>query len=296
MALFGNEEARRTSALPKEEKVVSARTGELHTLLGKGSEFDGKLSFEGQVRIDGKYTGQITTKDVLVIGESAKVNAEIIRGHRHHQRHGGRHHSRHPDCRAPPAGAGEGHHRDALDVDGEGRHLRGHHQDGRDVKERPAAPCTRAEIDVVQSRWWWAGPALALWACPADTSSDARGGLRVPLPDGWRASSSTGVLQVGPTGRVVLQLESLNMPLPAIEQLAGPLERERVAIILKESTDSFVGVKYRFIDSTNEGFLGVQRTKGRIVWCATTKGAKADEVEAAMKVCRGVSEGRLGRD
>jgi cytoskeletal protein CcmA (bactofilin family) len=48
--------------------------------LGKGSEFDGKLSFEGQVRIDGKYTGQINTKDVLVIGESARVNAEINAG------------------------------------------------------------------------------------------------------------------------------------------------------------------------------------------------------------------------
>lgn len=79
MALFGNEK-RDTIALPKEERVVSARTGELHTLLGKGSEFDGKLSFEGQVRIDGKYTGHITTKDVLVIGESAKVNAEIMAG------------------------------------------------------------------------------------------------------------------------------------------------------------------------------------------------------------------------
>jgi cytoskeletal protein CcmA (bactofilin family) len=78
MALFGND--KRDGALPKEEKTVSARTGELHTLLGKGSEFDGKLSFEGQVRIDGKYTGQITTKDVLVIGESAKVNAEINAG------------------------------------------------------------------------------------------------------------------------------------------------------------------------------------------------------------------------
>jgi cytoskeletal protein CcmA (bactofilin family) len=77
MALFSE---KRDPALPKEEKTLSARTGELHTLLGKGSEFDGKLSFEGQVRIDGKYTGQITTKDVLVVGESARVNAEINAG------------------------------------------------------------------------------------------------------------------------------------------------------------------------------------------------------------------------
>ena len=54
--------------------------GDVHTLLGKGSEFEGKLSFEGQVRIDGKYSGHIATKDTLVIGEGAKVNAEIQAG------------------------------------------------------------------------------------------------------------------------------------------------------------------------------------------------------------------------
>ena len=64
----------------KEEKTVSGRVGDIHTLLGKGSEFEGKLTFEGQVRIDGKYTGQIATKDVLVIGESARVSAEISAG------------------------------------------------------------------------------------------------------------------------------------------------------------------------------------------------------------------------
>src|SRR5512146_2392592 len=64
----------------EDEKVVS-RPGEVHTLLGKGSEFEGKLTFEGQVRIDGKYNGQIQTKDLLVVGEGAKVTADISAGH-----------------------------------------------------------------------------------------------------------------------------------------------------------------------------------------------------------------------
>ncbi|HEY8209468.1 MAG TPA: polymer-forming cytoskeletal protein [Myxococcaceae bacterium] len=59
---------------------MSARPGEVHTLLGKGSEFEGKLTFEGQVRIDGKFSGQIFTKDILVIGDGAKVNAEVNAG------------------------------------------------------------------------------------------------------------------------------------------------------------------------------------------------------------------------
>ncbi len=50
------------------------------TLLGKGSEFEGKLSFEGTVRIDGKLTGEIFTDDVLIVGEGAEVNAEVTVG------------------------------------------------------------------------------------------------------------------------------------------------------------------------------------------------------------------------
>ena len=55
-------------------------TGEINTLLGRGAEFEGKLTFEGQVRIDGKFSGQVFTKDTLVIGEGARVNAEINAG------------------------------------------------------------------------------------------------------------------------------------------------------------------------------------------------------------------------
>lgn len=50
---------------------------EVTTLLGRGSEFEGKLSFEGTVRIDGKLQGEIFTDDLLIIGEGAEVKAEI---------------------------------------------------------------------------------------------------------------------------------------------------------------------------------------------------------------------------
>ena len=52
-------------------------TAGLNALLGSGSVFEGKLHFEGQVRIDGTFTGEITTTDLLVIGEGAKVSATI---------------------------------------------------------------------------------------------------------------------------------------------------------------------------------------------------------------------------
>ncbi len=51
--------------------------GEINTLLGKGSTFDGKLTFEGTVRIDGQLSGEIFSDDVLVVGEGAVVKAKI---------------------------------------------------------------------------------------------------------------------------------------------------------------------------------------------------------------------------
>jgi cytoskeletal protein CcmA (bactofilin family) len=55
----------------------SNSTGALNAMLGAGSVFEGKLHFEGQVRIDGTFTGEITTTDLLIIGEGAKVSATI---------------------------------------------------------------------------------------------------------------------------------------------------------------------------------------------------------------------------
>jgi cytoskeletal protein CcmA (bactofilin family) len=66
--------------LKRDEEPVMQRGGELNALLGRGSAFDGKLTFEGQVRIDGKFTGQVLTRDTLVVGESGQVQADIAAG------------------------------------------------------------------------------------------------------------------------------------------------------------------------------------------------------------------------
>lgn len=50
---------------------------QLNALLGKGSSFEGKLLFEGAVRIDGRFTGEIISTDMLIIGEGAEVKGEI---------------------------------------------------------------------------------------------------------------------------------------------------------------------------------------------------------------------------
>jgi cytoskeletal protein CcmA (bactofilin family) len=51
--------------------------GEITTLLGRGATFEGKLTFEGTVRIDGRFKGEVFTDDVLVIGEGAIVEASL---------------------------------------------------------------------------------------------------------------------------------------------------------------------------------------------------------------------------
>jgi cytoskeletal protein CcmA (bactofilin family) len=66
--------------LKRDEDLADRGGGDLNALLGKGSEFEGKLTFEGTVRIDGKFSGEIHTNDVLVIGEGARVQAEINAG------------------------------------------------------------------------------------------------------------------------------------------------------------------------------------------------------------------------
>lgn len=53
-------------------------TQEITTILGKGSAFDGKLTFEGVVRIDGEFSGEIRTAGTLIVGESAEVKAQIV--------------------------------------------------------------------------------------------------------------------------------------------------------------------------------------------------------------------------
>ena len=49
----------------------------LRAVLGQESEVNGKLSFAGPTRIDGRLRGELRGADVLVIGESGYVNGTI---------------------------------------------------------------------------------------------------------------------------------------------------------------------------------------------------------------------------
>ncbi len=68
-------EASSPEGSPKAPSAV--RPTEITALLGRGTEFEGKLTFFGRVRIDGRFVGDIRGEDVLVIGEGAQVEGTI---------------------------------------------------------------------------------------------------------------------------------------------------------------------------------------------------------------------------
>lgn len=49
-------------------------------VIDHGCEFEGKLCFHGTVRIGGTFRGEIYTPDTLIIGEGARVDAQIDAG------------------------------------------------------------------------------------------------------------------------------------------------------------------------------------------------------------------------
>src|SRR5262249_23046869 len=45
--------------------------------LAKGSRVEGKLTFEGSVKIDGCVEGEIQAQQAVIVGESATIDAQI---------------------------------------------------------------------------------------------------------------------------------------------------------------------------------------------------------------------------
>lgn len=78
--LVPKHEESKTMAMMAREETPTRLGGSSDLLLGAGAEFEGKLTFKGTVRIDAKFTGSIITNDVLVVGEHARIDAEITCG------------------------------------------------------------------------------------------------------------------------------------------------------------------------------------------------------------------------
>lgn len=59
-------------------RLPQPRHDQVNGLLDKGCSFEGKLTFDGTVQINGDYRGEIFSDGTLVIGNDARVRANVF--------------------------------------------------------------------------------------------------------------------------------------------------------------------------------------------------------------------------
>jgi len=58
-------------------KNTKIRSGEINGFLDRTTVMKGELGFADTMRIDGRFSGRIVSDNVLIVGETAEINAEI---------------------------------------------------------------------------------------------------------------------------------------------------------------------------------------------------------------------------
>ncbi|MBN1155184.1 polymer-forming cytoskeletal protein [candidate division KSB1 bacterium] len=58
-----------------EQEVV--KTGNLNTIIGKGSTFEGTMKVEESLRVDGKIKGTVVTTDSIIIGKEGDIEGDV---------------------------------------------------------------------------------------------------------------------------------------------------------------------------------------------------------------------------
>jgi cytoskeletal protein CcmA (bactofilin family) len=57
--------------------MATKNEGQLNSIIGEGSIFEGKFYINGSLQIDGRFEGEIKTKEHVIIGELGKVKTDI---------------------------------------------------------------------------------------------------------------------------------------------------------------------------------------------------------------------------
>jgi cytoskeletal protein CcmA (bactofilin family) len=76
MAIFDRSDDTQPVRMPTPSSGGS-NAGGLTAFIDQGSEFEGKLSFRDTVRIDGRFHGEISSENTLIVGESGEITATI---------------------------------------------------------------------------------------------------------------------------------------------------------------------------------------------------------------------------
>jgi cytoskeletal protein CcmA (bactofilin family) len=85
LSSFGRGRDGESNAPAKKDQKTRKATGSFATgaqggltaFIDRGSDFEGKLSFEDTVRIDGRFRGEITSENTLIVGEGGEIEATI---------------------------------------------------------------------------------------------------------------------------------------------------------------------------------------------------------------------------
>ena len=64
--------------MSRKDDQHTGKSGNLNTIVGKGSSLEGTLKVEQSLRIDGKIKGHVSTTDSLVIGKEGEIEGEVI--------------------------------------------------------------------------------------------------------------------------------------------------------------------------------------------------------------------------
>ncbi len=69
----------------KDKETMSRRESPLEksdikAFLGPGSQFEGRMVFNEIVRLDGAFRGEIASNDILIVGDTAEIQAEVTVG------------------------------------------------------------------------------------------------------------------------------------------------------------------------------------------------------------------------
>jgi len=57
--------------------MATKNESQLNSVIGEGSIFEGKFYINGSLQIDGRFEGEVKTRDHLIVGEMGKVKTDI---------------------------------------------------------------------------------------------------------------------------------------------------------------------------------------------------------------------------
>jgi hypothetical protein len=124
-----------------------------------------------------------------------------------------------------------------------------------------------------------------LCSCTESRPSPRPAGLKVPLPESWRARAEGQVLRVSVEGREVMSLQvQPESALPSTEALETAIAQAGGESLGALALPDGVLLRFRVAQGA-EGVLGVRHLAGRNLLCASEPQAQQTELKTVARLC-----------